>query len=130
MKHDLAILAEAILPWLATVLQPLVLVELFASTCGLIGSLLLAMKGRIAPWGWVFFALSNIGWITFSYGYSHWFFLVQQIGFSITSAIGIWKWLIEPRLRPRPLRYLAKVEKTYGTDVSTTHHHMEHIKCK
>ncbi len=100
MNHDLTILYQAAQPWLAStlqaLLQPLVLVELFASTCGLLGSLLLALKGRAAPWGWVFFALSNIGWLTFSYGYSHWFLLVQQIGFSITSAIGIWKWLLEP----------------------------------
>lgn len=76
----------------------LVLVEVFAAVCGLLGSLLLALRGQSAPWGWMFFMLSNIGWLTFSYGFSHWFLLVQQIGFSITSAIGIWKWLIEPRL--------------------------------
>lgn len=93
MTHDLTTLYQAALLALS---QPLTLVELFASACGLLGSLLLALKGRVAPWGWVFFALSNAGWIAFSYGYSHWFLLVQQIGFSITSAIGIWKWLIEP----------------------------------
>lgn len=100
MTHELTTIYLAAKPWLASALQalsqPLTLVELFASACGLLGSLLLALKGRVAPWGWVFFALSNAGWLAFSYGYSHWFLLVQQIGFSITSAIGIWKWLLEP----------------------------------
>lgn len=76
----------------------LVVVEIIAACCGLIGSLLLALKGESARWGWMFFMLSNVGWLAFSYGFGHWFLLVQQIGFSITSAIGIWKWLIEPRL--------------------------------
>jgi nicotinamide riboside transporter PnuC len=85
MTHELTTLYLAAQPWLA-------------SACGLLGSLLLALKGRSAPWGWVFFAFSNAGWLVFGYGNGHWFFLVQQIGFSITSAIGIWKWLIEPRI--------------------------------
>lgn len=76
----------------------LVVVEVIAAVCGLLGSLLLALKGQSAPWGWMFFMISNVGWLAFSYGFGHWFLLVQQIGFSITSAIGIWKWLIEPRL--------------------------------
>lgn len=100
MNHDLVILYQAAQPWLQQILQhlaqPYALVELFAAACGLLGSLLLALKGRAAPWGWVFFALSNVGWLTFSYGHSHWFLLLQQIGFSITSAIGIWQWLVMP----------------------------------
>ena len=111
MNHDLTILYQAAQPWLSSalqaLLQPLALVELFAATCGLLGSLLLALKGRAAPWGWLFFALSNVGWIAFSYGYGHWALLVQQIGFSITSAIGIWKWLIEPRFAGMVVTYLA-----------------------
>ncbi len=87
----------------------LVVVEVFAAVCGLLGSLLLALRGQSAPWGWMFFMLSNIGWLTFSYGFSHWFLLVQQIGFSITSAIGIWKWLIEPRLDSRVDKMLNEV---------------------
>lgn len=100
MNHEFTTLYLAAKPWLQQVLQhlaqPYALVELFAAACGLLGSLLLALKGRVAPWGWAFFALSNIGWIAFAYGHSHWFLLVQQIGFSITSAVGIWKWLIQP----------------------------------
>lgn len=65
-------------------------------SCALLGSLLLALKGKHAGWGWVLFALSNAGWIVFAQGYGHWFLLVQQIGFSITSLIGIWQYLFSP----------------------------------
>lgn len=102
MNHYWIDLYAAAQPWLAKAWQalhdPLVLVELFATTCGLLGSLVLALKGKNAGRGWVLFALSNTGWLVFGYGHGHWLFFVQQIGFSITSAIGIWNWLIAPRL--------------------------------
>lgn len=80
---------------------PFILVELFATACGLLGSLVLALKGDRANWGWVLFAMSNVGWLVFSFDHSHWFMFIQQIGFSITSAIGIWRWLIEPAIDRR-----------------------------
>lgn len=87
-------------PALSSALQhlhaPYALVELFSMSCALLGSLLLALKGKHAGWGWVLFALSNAGWIVFAQGYGHWFLLVQQIGFSITSLIGIWQYLFSP----------------------------------
>ncbi len=70
--------------------------EIFASMCGLSGSLLLALKGRFASWGWVMFLLSNVGWLVFGFGHSHWFFFMQQLGFTLTSLIGLWVWLIKP----------------------------------
>lgn len=76
-------------------------IELFATACGLLGSLVLSLKGNRAAWGWLLFAMSNVGWLVFSFGYSHWGMFAQQIGFSITSAIGIWKWLIEPAIERR-----------------------------
>jgi nicotinamide riboside transporter PnuC len=76
--------------------HPLVVVEVIAACCGLLGSLLLALKGSTARWGWLLFFVSNIGWITFSFGFGHWFLLIQQLGFTVTSVIGIWKWLIQP----------------------------------
>ena len=95
---------------LLTALQaPYILVEIFASTCGLLGSLALALQGRRAAWGWVLFAFSNVGWLVFGFGYGHWFFLLQQIGFSITSAIGIWNWLIKPAIDQHYERLLKQI---------------------
>lgn len=92
-------LYQAALPWLTKAVlhmqRPYAWLELFSSLCALLGSLLLALKGRRAGWGWVLFAFSNAGWFVFANGYGHWFFLLQQIGFSITSAIGIWKYLVK-----------------------------------
>lgn len=84
--------------------EPYALIELCSMTCALVGSLLLALKGRLAAWGWVLFGLSNAGWIVFALGHRHWYFLAQQIGFSITSIIGIWSWLIVPALDSKTLR--------------------------
>lgn len=93
-------LYDAAQPWVAKAVQhmqaPYAWVELFSMVCALLGSLVLALKGKHAGWGWVLFACSNAGWIVFAQGYGHWFFLMQQIGFSITSAIGIWTYLMKP----------------------------------
>jgi hypothetical protein len=93
-------LYQAALPWLTKAVlhmqTPYAWVGLFSAACALLGSLLLALKGKHAGKGWVLFACSNFGWIVFANGYGHWFFLVQQIGFSITSAIGIWRYLVKP----------------------------------
>lgn len=93
-------LYQAALPWLNKAVlhmqTPYAWLGLFSAACALLGSLLLAFKGRHAGWGWVLFACSNAGWIVFANGYGHWFFLLQQIGFSITSAIGIWRYLVKP----------------------------------
>lgn len=78
-----------------------VMIEIIATACGLLGSLVLSLKGNRAAWGWLLFAMSNVGWLAFSFGHSHWFMFIQQFGFSITSAIGIWKWLIEPAIERR-----------------------------
>ncbi|WP_162277364.1 hypothetical protein [Rhodoferax koreensis] len=32
------------------------------------------------------------------YSHNHWFFFAQQIGFLVTSLIGIWVWIIDPLL--------------------------------
>lgn len=99
MSHWLD-LFEAAQPWLTRAAEhmqtPYAWVGLFSAACALLGSLLLALKGRRAGWGWLLFACSNAGWIVFANGYGHWFFLLQQIGFSITSAIGIWRYLVKP----------------------------------
>lgn len=88
---------------------PYALVELFATVCGLLGSLLLALKGRRAAWGWVLFAFSNVGWLAFASGHGHSFMFIQQIGFSITTAIGLWHWLIVPVIDRRFDRLVRRV---------------------
>ncbi len=96
---DIQLLAQ---PWLTKAIahfsQPYNFIELLSAACALVGSLLVAVKGKHAGTGWILFACSNVGWIVFARGQGHWMFLVQQIGFSITSAIGIWQYIAVPYL--------------------------------
>lgn len=73
--------------------------EMFSAALGLLGAALLASRSRWAGWAFVAWLLSNIGWIVFGAGNQHWFFIAQQIGFTVTSLLGIWNWLIHPALR-------------------------------
>lgn len=72
--------------------------ELFAAGMGLLGTLLLACNGRFAGFGFVAFLGSNAGWLVFAYAHQHWPMFVQQLGFTISSLIGIWVWIIRPAI--------------------------------
>lgn len=74
-------------------------VEILSAALGLLGAALLASKSRFAGWAFVAWLVSNIGWIVFGAGNQHWFFIAQQVGFTATSVLGIWAWLIHPALR-------------------------------
>lgn len=69
-------------------------IEACAAFCGLLGAFLLAAKGAHAAWGWVAFLASNVGWIAFGWIRRHWFLVLQQVGFTATSLLGIWRWLL------------------------------------
>jgi hypothetical protein len=69
-------------------------IEACAAACGLAGAFLLASKGTYAGWGWVAFLGSNAGWIVFGAIRRHWFLVLQQLGFTVTSVLGIWRWLL------------------------------------
>ena len=84
-------------------------VEILAALCGLSGTLLLATKGKWAGWGFVAFLASTTGWLAFAWHHDHQFMFIQQVGFTIGSLIGIWKWLIEPAIEARYERILREV---------------------
>lgn len=73
-------------------------IEYMAAACGIFGTLLLALNGKRAGWGFVAFLASNAGWITFAAMNGHMGLLVQHAIFSLTSAIGIFMWLVRPQL--------------------------------
>ena len=85
------------------------IVEIAAALCGLSGTLLLALKSRWAGWGFVAFLGSNAGWLAFAWHQGHQFMFIQQVGFTLSSFIGIWKWLIEPAIQARYERILKEV---------------------
>ena len=72
--------------------------EVIGAALGSLGALLLAAKGRWSGFGFIAFLASNVAWLAFSRDAGHWFFFAQQVVFTLTSLIGIWRWLIQPRL--------------------------------
>jgi hypothetical protein len=74
-------------------------VEMLSAGLGLLGAILLATKSRYAGLAFVAWFVSNLGWLIFGAHNDHWFFFVQQIGFTVTSVLGIWNWLVNPALR-------------------------------
>jgi len=71
-------------------------VEIAAAIFGVWGTVLLALKGPRAGWGFVAYLVSNACWIAFALAHQHWGLLAQQIAFTATSALGTWVWLIKP----------------------------------
>lgn len=73
------------------------LIEAAAALCGLTGAFLLAWKGPGAGRGWIWYLGSNAGWLAYAWAAGAYFLFAQQIGFTVTSCIGIWTYLLEPR---------------------------------
>lgn len=59
---------------------------------GLLGALVLALKMPWAGYGFVAFLLSNICWIIYGVMIGSWGLVSMQIGFMLTSALGIYRW--------------------------------------
>ncbi|MGP3505809.1 nicotinamide mononucleotide transporter [Paracidovorax citrulli] len=73
--------------------------EIFGAALGLVGTVLLALRGRWAGWGFVAYLGSNVSWLAFSHGFAHWGMFVQYAGFTLTSLLGIWTWIVHPFLQ-------------------------------
>ena len=69
---------------------------------GLLGSALLALNNRYSGYGFPVFLVSNGFWIVFGFLTGAMGMVVMQIGFTATSLIGAWNWLIKAR-RNEPL---------------------------
>jgi hypothetical protein len=64
---------------------------------GLCGAAMLALNNRHSGWGFVLFLGSNVAWIIFGLLSHAIGMVVMQIGFTATSLVGIWKWLVMAR---------------------------------
>ena len=65
--------------------------EWIGCICGLSGALLLALRNQYSRWGWWLFLASNTALICFALILNLNGLLVQQLGFTITSIIGLHK---------------------------------------
>lgn len=73
--------------------------EWMGCVLGLTGSLLMARATSISRWGWVAFLGSNIAWIAYSQLVGATGLFIQQIGFTLTSLYGLWRWILKDALR-------------------------------
>jgi hypothetical protein len=72
----------------------LVLAEWFewsGAATGLAGAFLLATNSRISRYGWIGFLFANFFMLGFAIAGGHWGLLTQQVGFTATSILGIYR---------------------------------------
>lgn len=67
--------------------------EWFASASGLVGAALVASKTDIAGYGFAAFLASNAGWLIYGVRTKTWSLVCMQVGFTVTSIVGIRNWL-------------------------------------
>lgn len=66
----------------------------WAGCCsGLVGAAVLALNASFSGWGFVLFLLSNMFWIAYGYMTGTKSLVLMQIGFTLTSMMGIWNWI-------------------------------------
>jgi hypothetical protein len=78
--------------------------EWFGCVLGIVGAALLALNNRWSGYGFVLFLVSNVVWIAFGVLTGANGLVTMQIAFSGTSLMGIWQWLIKPRLEAQRVR--------------------------
>ncbi|ART61459.1 hypothetical protein CBP36_21055 (plasmid) [Acidovorax carolinensis] len=65
------------------------LLEWGGSLLGLLGAFLLATHSRLSKYGWIAFLAANLAMVAFAIGIERYGLLVQQIGFTATSVLGL-----------------------------------------
>lgn len=66
---------------------------------GILGAVLVAVKSPHARWAWVFWLVSNASWTVYGLATENYALALQQGAFMITSAVGLWHWLLQPALQ-------------------------------
>jgi nicotinamide riboside transporter PnuC len=83
--------------------------EWSATVVSLLGAALVCLNTRISPWGFLVYLFANILSIAFALLNGHYGVVVQQIGFALTSVVGVYRTgllahlLRAPCLAPRGL---------------------------
>jgi len=72
-----------------TLLTPLM--EWTGSVAGLLGAFLLASHSRVSKYGWIAFLIANMAMICFAWMIQAHGLLFQQLGFTLTSCLGIYR---------------------------------------
>ena len=73
-------------------------IEISAAFFGVLGTVLLAGRSRLAGWGFVAYLASNAGWLVFAWDMALHALFAQQLVFTLCSLYGVWTWLVRPKL--------------------------------
>lgn len=76
----------------------LTILEWAGAITGAGGALLLAFNNRWSGYGFVLFLLSNACWFAFGWATERYSMMFMQVVCTGTTAVGIWNWLVRPRL--------------------------------
>lgn len=71
-------------------------IEWSGAVMGLLGSVILALNLDISGYGFVAFLISNLCWLAFGFKTRAWGLVTMQAGFTLTSLMGLYNWLIKP----------------------------------
>lgn len=74
-------------------MSSLFVLEWSGAVLGLIGAFLLALNVRASRFGWLFYLGSNLCWLAFGFATQAFGLVVMSVGFTITTFIGIYRWL-------------------------------------
>ncbi|MDP2027498.1 hypothetical protein [Sulfuriferula sp.] len=80
--------------------------EWSGAIAGLAGAFLLATHTRFSRYGWLAFLVANLALVGFALGIGRYGLLVQQLGFTVTTLLGLYRAgfaLPFLRVRDRPL---------------------------
>lgn len=75
---------------------------------GLLGAFLLATNTSISRYGWIAFLVANLAMIGLAILIDRWGLLVQQLGFTATSLLGLYR----AKLWPSFLQILQRTDST------------------
>lgn len=68
---------------------------------GVAGALVLATCTPVSRYGWLLFLASNMCWLSYAFARGELWLLAQQVLFTGTSLLGMWRGLLLPSLRCR-----------------------------
>lgn len=74
------------------------ILEGVGAVAGIVGAGLIASNTQLSGYGWIGFSISSVTLAAFAIYIRAWWMLSMQVCFSITNAVGLWRWLIEPAI--------------------------------
>lgn len=81
--------------------------EWTATLLSLVGALMLATNMKGARWAWPVYLVANVCWVGFALSLDNvaWGLILTQLGFTITSLIGIYRCFVKPLISKVSIYY-------------------------